>query len=559
MTFLLKADSALSRPVSTVLLAAACLFPVGCRHPASWHDEPAYRAARLTGYDTNNNGRLDYLQGWTADGVKRWLYFAAGSGAELTPEALDAMELPEAGAAVPGFERVDQARLGEAPEARTLIFLLDGVSYELVEQVYNEGHFRLLHPPGRLIPTFPTMTDVIYAQFFEAVPPLGVQALYIDTEKMEQVGGQLFYLQGGNARQWPEHLLWRQSHFLDALVYVLPEWVSGRELDKSVGAALRWYDETDEPYACIYAVMIDALGHKLGHEAQKAFLRRVDTAIEKLIWHSGGRLRIVTMADHGLNSRDMKRAKVAEGLEAAGFRVRNKIESPDDVIVPAFGLISYVDIATHRPEAVACAATRIEGVDVAVYRTDDSTTVVHGSGGGKALIERRADGALRYQALTTDMDAPYDTPTVPDAANRPGEPVAVPLVYYDPLDLSEVMARMRREGRMDAEGWATPDAWLEATWNHAYPDPVTRLAEAFDGMAHPPTVLLSLAPEYYFGAGGFEGFASLQGTHGSLHTSATVSYAMSNFFVPPRYSRTKAFRDELKRRLGRETLLAPKP
>lgn len=493
-----------------VLVVATCLV-VGCSHPAAWISEPGLVIEAgvlgphaVTTYDVDRDHRTDFVQIYNDRGMKRRLLFDTTGDGQFDQAA--------------DLDRQDDG-------TRTLLVLLDGVSYRLVADLYAQGHFRLFYPPGHVVPGYPTVTDSIYADFFETPRPFGVEALYLDRDTGRMAGGNNFYLAGGNERLWPKHMIWRQAYLYDGLVYALPDWVAGRELDKSVGAILDWYDNTDDPYAATYMVSTDALGHKMGHEYLKQFLLRLDTAFEKLMWHSRGKLRIICLADHALNEMAMKRAPILPALKKAGFTVRERVENDRDVAVPDFGLISCAAVYTRRPAEVAEAMADVEGVAMAIYPSQKSFVVV--GHGGKATIETDAQGRYRY------------------IADR-----------GDPLRLLPIIDAMRGQGTVDADGWATAKAWLDATWDHPYPDPLVRIAHAFEGnVVNPPDVLLNFEPDYYYGEDGFDAFATLRGTHGALHRSATTTFVLSTFFEPPLYQRSTELRDDLKRRLGRDTLL----
>jgi hypothetical protein len=500
-------------PVSAtvaVLVVATC-FVAGCSHPAAWISEPdTFVEAGVFGphaigtYDVDRDHRTDYVQIYNDQGMKRRLLFDTTGDGQFD-------------------ETVDLDEQGDG--TRTLIFLLDGISYDLMADLYAKGHFRLFYPPGRIVPGYPTVTDNIYADFFETPRPFGVEALYVDRVTRRMTGGNNFYLAGGNERVWPKHMIWRQAYIYDGIVYALPDWVAGRELDKSVGAVINWYDNTDDPYGAIYMVSTDALGHKMGHEYLKQFLLRVDTAFEKLMWHSRGKLRIVCLADHALNEMTMKRSPILKALKNAGFTVRDRIEDDRDVAVPDFGLISCAAVYARRPAEVADAMAGVEGVALAIYPSQKSFVVV--AHDGKATVEADSQGRYRYVAD-----------------------------HGDPLRLLPIIAAMREQGTTDADGWASAKAWLDATWDHQYPDPLVRIAHAFEGnVIHPPDVLLDFEPNYYYGEDDFDAFATLRGTHGALHRSATTTYVLSTFFEPPVYQRGTELRDDLKRRLGRDTLL----
>ena len=145
-------------------------------------------------------------------------------------------------------------------------------------------------------------------------------------------------------------------------------------------------------------------------------------------------------------------------------------------------------------------------------------------------------------------------------AQGQGEGVGDVVRTGDPLELAQAVEQLKSSRKMDSEGWAAADDWLDATWDHLYPDPLVRIANAFEGnVRHPPDVLLSLEADYYFGNRAFDVFASLRGTHGSLRQCATTTFVLSNFFLPPPYQRTSRFRDDLKTRLARDPLLPPQP
>ena len=287
-----------------------------------------------SGYDTNSDGRIDYLQVVDNHDRIRHLFFDRNHDGQFD-------------------YFFDTAQLQDTSQNRTLLVLLDGISFPLVEQLRAEGKFRLFYPPGRLIGGFPTITDTIFADFFQTPRPFGYEAAYYDNQLDGKAGGASFYLRGGNEPVWPHRMLYRQPYLYDGLVYVLPNWAAGRELDYSMKAALEWLNRDDgASLAAIYMVNTDAIGHSLGHEALKDFLRRIDAALEKLVWQSRGKLRIVVLADHGINEGDMKRIDLESAMEDAGFNVTDRLRRANDIHVPSFGLVSHVAIYTRQSEQV---------------------------------------------------------------------------------------------------------------------------------------------------------------------------------------------------------------
>lgn len=553
------------QPALAVLLPALIaliLAMSGCSRASRWFDEPHYVAPAgefaptpVAGYDTNADGRLDYLQMFDGRGRKRYLAFDHDHDGGFD-SCVDLDSLQGDAAAGAGGPAV------VAGDEKTLLVMLDGISFSLVEQLYAEGRFRLFHPPGRLIGGFPTVTDTIFADFFETPRPFGYEAAYYDYQAGRKQGGAMFYLQGKNDLVWPQRVLFRQSHLNDGFVYVLDGWIAGRELDKSVAAAEKWLDDDRAPSpAAIYIVNTDAIGHGKGHEALKAHLRLIDTAIEKLVFKSRGRLKVVVMADHGLNQAEMQRLELDDALEAAGFNITDRIRKENDLFIATFGLVSHVAIYTPRPYEAARAAAALDGVELAVYQANKATFPVDDNPFSPVfVVDGRGAHAVIERREATDAAPPEGVDAAAGGGRRPhdGLQYRYRSILGDPLLLSPLMERMRKTGRMDDEGWASAGAWLDATWDHRWPDAVPRISHAFEGnVRRPSDVLLSLAPNYYYGQTGFDIFAGLRGTHGSLHQDATYSFVLSNFFQPAIYQRIYQLRDNLKQRLRVDTLLPP--
>ncbi len=545
----------LTRP--TVMLILSIAFGLsafsGCRQAASWIDRPQLAAppgvlapTAVAGYDTNDDGYVNYLQIFDHNGRKRRLIFDNNyNGAFDQLFILDDLQ--------------------DTSTHRTLLVLLDGVSYNLIEQLYLDGHFRLFYPPGRVVGGFPTVTDTIYADFFQTPRPLGYEAVYLDPQTGRKAGGPRFYLRGGNEPEWPGRMLYRQPHLYDGLVYLMHDRFSRLELNNSIQAAEDWLqDEDGARLAAIYMVNTDAIGHGLGHESLKDFLRRVDTALEKLVWLSGGKLRLIVMADHGINQNEMRRVKLEDSLEAAGFNLTDSPSDDCDVFIPTFGLVSHVALYTRLPQQVAAASAATAGVELAIYQDQAGRVFVMDGHGGRAEIQRRRVAESNSHAadskdfVATDGDKSSDHATIDHSTERPD--LAWQYRYLaiegDPLLLLPIIERMHSAGQIAEDGWAWQRAWLEATWDHRWPDPLARLAHAFEGnVRYPSQVLLSLAPKYYHGQSTFDLLASLRGTHGSLHADATTTFVLSNFFQPPAYQRIWQLRDDLKSRLQVQSML----
>jgi hypothetical protein len=81
-------------------------------------------------------------------------------------------------------------------EARHLLIILDSVPYQMIRDLWQQGRFRVFHPPGRVIAPFPVMTDVCLAEFFDVSPCPGLESSYYDGERL--TSGYDVYADNGN-------------------------------------------------------------------------------------------------------------------------------------------------------------------------------------------------------------------------------------------------------------------------------------------------------------------------------------------------------------------------
>jgi hypothetical protein len=82
-------------------------------------------------------------------------------------------------------------------------------------------------------------------------------------------------------------------------------------------------------------------------------------------------------------------------------------------------------------------------------------------------------------------------------------------------------------------GATIDEALLEATLTASYPDPLYRLAGAFEAVGNPASIVCSVAPGFMFGAHSTERSArwtkgALRWTHGALHREASLGFIMAS-------------------------------
>jgi len=180
-------------------------------------------------------------------------------------------------------------------------------------------------------------------------------------------------------------------------------------------------------------------------------------------------------------------------LQSKGWRLRESLQGPKDVVYIRFGLETYASFATDSPAALAADLAAAEGVTIASY-ADGQDVIVLGRGGTKAKITQK-NGRFGY-----------------DAHNG------------DPLKLADILASLAA----DADGLYDAEQLLQATATHEYPAPLQRLWRAhFALVANPPDVIISLEDRFFSGAKSFAGSVDIASTHGGLNYRNSVTFIMS--------------------------------
>jgi hypothetical protein len=165
----------------TIGLLAAAFVATGCatapRLPAPL--EHHTQDARTWVFDVNHDQRPDFWHFGGPDGRKTGIAYAAQGG--------DA----------PG-QRIDLDAL-DAADCPHFLIALDGVPFEIVDELYRAGHFRFFYPPARVINCFPGMTDLALSDLFHVRPCRAYQALYYDRAAGRLSSGSGDYLSAANS------------------------------------------------------------------------------------------------------------------------------------------------------------------------------------------------------------------------------------------------------------------------------------------------------------------------------------------------------------------------
>lgn len=465
----------LARIVSLGLAAAGLLTCWGCapgpRFPApvQTHTE---NNDTVRAFDTNGDGRIDFWEYQRADGRTHALAYAADRAADPGPRIdLDAIDTSDC----PHF-----------------LIALDGVPFDVVDQLYRAGSFRLFHPPARVVCPFPAMTDLALAALFHTNPCLAYQALYFDRAANRLSDSTATYL-GGRNSPWARQMSYRCSFWWDTLVYLDPQPVFDHELR----GMLRTFRSANGGEAYAYSVGSAGLGTRGGRAAMEAYLRSIDELCERIVYERRGRVKITLTADHGHDLVDNRLISFDSVLKAGGYRPAESLRGPRDVVTIAYGLVTYAEFHTNDPVGVADCLLGHEDVEFACYPTGDEVIVCDRT--GRARITKGASGFV-YNA-------------------RDG----------DPLKLTAIVEELQRAGKVSAAGEIDEAALFDATLDHYYPDPLARLWGAFHGLVeHPPDVIVNLRDGACHGSRFFHAMLGrVASTHGSLNRVNSTTFVLT--------------------------------
>lgn len=429
-------------------------------------------------FDTDGDERADFWQYQGPDGRKHAIAYADDSGQphdRIDLDAIDAQECPH------------------------YLIALDGVPFELVDQLYREGHFRFFHPPARVICCFPAMTDLALAELFHSDRCHAFQALCFDHQTNRLSNGNNAYLSGRNS-PWVAKMDYRCSFWWDVLVYLNPQAVFGHELQ----GMLRTFRAVDTGSGYAYSVGSAGLGTRDGRLAILKYLRTIDRLCEQIVHERRGRVQLTLTADHGHNLVENRRISFRDVLKAGGYRQTKSLRDPQDVVVVSYGLVTYAELYTPDPAGVGQCLLQHEDVEFVCYPADGGIVVCDRD--GQALIATAAAGFA------------YDSSR------------------GDPLRLAPIIERLRSAGQVSPNGEIDAAALFEATIDHDYPDPLARIWAAFHGLVeNPPDLIVNLRDGACHGSRFFHTMIGRMGsTHGALNRMSSTTFVLTTLGeLPP--------------------------
>lgn len=402
-----------------------------------------------------------------------------------------------------------------------LIIALDGVSYRDVRAL-QEGitetnfwggvaHRRAFtaeegyYPVSRMVSTFPSTSDVAWTDIFGNRPLPGYQRTYFSVAANSQVALNGLTTTVEHERQMNYET---DNNFVRSMGYIYSVHVFEYEVRK-LSVDFWNSDDTNANYYVYIRSSDDAQ-----HMDRNVFslLCILDKRLQELRARyekeEGHDLPILILSDHGHNHAGRgERVQVRPYLEKRGYHISESIQSPKDVVLPTSGIEDWVEIhnAPSETERLAELLTHLQGADVIAARLATNSFLVLNSKGERATIRwNRANNTFRYTAEKGD-----------------------------PLNYLPVMDALRREKRLDANGFATADDLMNETMTNHYPLALQRIVRGLTCVTlNPATILISL-DNHYVHAGWLVNEGSMLetcgSTHGALDDINSLGIVLSNF------------------------------
>ena len=451
--------------VLTALLLAGCAAPAD---RLTFPQSAVEASSRGLSYDVHHRGRADF--------------------ALITDEhgRLDVLAYDDNGdGKFDRFYRLSDYRDEDVPH---LIVLLDSIPYEPVAWRYLHGEFRYFDPPRKVIPPFPSLTELCFTKLLGAPPLPGMVDTYFDADAGANARNLWKRALGGYRQPWERRLHYLANGFESGFTYLDPRPWFAAELARARQAL----DDSPDRVTLVYFISASAMLSKYGRMGLDEVLDGVQQLCMQVLYERRGAVKITLLADHGHNMMATTNVALEPWLKKAGFRVSDRLHDDRDAVLELLGLVTYAGVHTTRPAAAARAVCACPQVQQAAYL--EGNRVIIRDARGAAAIEYR-DHKLRYVSLDGD-----------------------------PLDYAPVVKSLQA----DAQGYADDETWFAATKDHEYPDAPRRLWDAFHGqVVHPPDVMVVMRDGYCCGDPYIENFIRMASTHGGLNQVNSATFVMS--------------------------------
>ena len=471
---IVKSSRTIRSTVAQASLIVFALSVIGCSPPSgrlTFPTSPVATTADTEWFDIHHGGQKEFgIARDTTGRVDRLLYADHRDG-NITREY----------------------RLGDYASQHVphLILLLDSLPFETVDERYQSGDLHWFDPPVKMIAPFPSFTEICFSDVLHAPPLPGVTDRYFDPRD-EQRKGILWERVKGFSQPWERRLHYHPNYMQQGLSFLHPDEWFAAELEQARLAL----DRSPDRVTLVYIGSAASMVCKYGKAGAERVLDGARQLCLQLLYERRGAIKISMMADHGHNYTPSKNVSIENLLTAGGFHCVDRICGDKDCVLEINALVTSAGITTRLPAEVAALLCKHEAVELAIY--SEGARAIIQSARGIAAIECRA-GKLRYIPINADV------------------------LEYDPL-----IEKLKAEGEMTPDGFASEDVWFQRTLDHLWPNAPRRIWDALHGrFINPPTVMLSIRDGYYAGDPEFEKYIKMASTHGGLNQINSATFVMT--------------------------------
>lgn len=444
----------------------------------------------------------------------------------LLPAALAGIPVAAPPATAPGAAAVQGAAVSRG--ARTLVWAVDGLSYDAFIEARRRGLFRAFDHAGRHVAPYPSMSHPAWTEV------MGASRLFGPRGTLRSVEASWFDLDAMQVNDDPRQVFARQASpfnymrafdwFFDPITEPLMYFEGDRLADRELADAERdVLEHFTRDHHVVFLGGADAIAHThLG--GLHRYLTRLDAMMTRVSDSLAARgdtaVRQFIVSDHGnagafregQPERRLTPVSLDAALRRAGLvrRDSGRLTRADEVSVVTLALASMVNVYfadLQRRRTFAEAAQRLPGVDLITWlevRADDRYVVIHSADRGEARLRWRPDGAVQYLRVT-------------------GNPLAIP----DSLVSESGAAR-----------WVPDTVMRGATMAGPYPDAPFRLIRSADKQVeNAPDLVVNLRDGFCW-AGSLGRFVQMVRTHGALGARSTLGLVASTHTTVPAHVRS---------------------
>ncbi len=450
-----------------MMMCSGCVAPSEhLRFPSSAHSTTSLERR----FDINGNGKTEFSIVVEHDRVNRLEYDDNEDGA------------------IDRIYRLSDYSNDDVPH---FIILFDSIPFAQVSERYSKADLAWFDPPVKVMPPFPTMSPVIFSRMLGAPPQPGAINQYYDRRSGKRVN-RLFERTTGNPNSWERRLHYRLKYWENGLSFLEPRRWFRAELVRAKEA----FDKSPDRVTLAYFASTAGMVSKYGREGVDECLDGLEQLCLQLLYERNGAIKISAVADHGHTLRPGTRIDLETMLRTARFTPADRLTRANQVVIEQDGLVNFAGVHTWQPDAVARLLASQPEIRLAMHMNQDAVVIRDAT--GSVAIEARGD-RYRYRPIDADI-----------------------------FRYTSVMDAMRAQGTMDAEGYATADAWFNATIDHEWPETPPRVWKAFHGIVvNTPDVMIVTAPGFYAGLSSFDWYVDMASTHGGLDQIDSATFLLT--------------------------------